>query len=225
MDIVSAVEGDRSFRVSAELNADGDLLLELHDTAAAGERRTVPAAELPKLESALKARGVEGDVPSMLAKVFGSAGFAAWRDVLAFLDAAGVKLAPAVAEAPPTRSALAKKLTRYVVRNADGELTFNPIHELRHMFQQGLVDAADDVRTEGSDIWRKAGAIPELRALEGDKKGSGQFMFAAVTLCCLSGSLYALMHLHNFVIAGVLMVPVIGMSTRAFTKAMKRERS
>ncbi|MBS2032242.1 MAG: hypothetical protein JST54_30360 [Deltaproteobacteria bacterium] len=114
---------------------------------------------------------------------------------------------------------------KYFVKNEHGELTFGSIHELRAMFQQGMVEADDDVRPEDSQIWRKAGAIPELRELGASTRASNsQFAFIAVTLVCLSVSLYALVHLHNLLLAAICMVPVIGMSTRAFTKAMKRER-
>jgi len=114
---------------------------------------------------------------------------------------------------------------KYFVKNEDGELTFGSIHELRAMFAQGMVEPTDDVRPEDSQIWRKAEAIPELREYAKAAKGNNShFMFAVVALVCLSGSLYSLIHLHSLIIAMVLMVPVIGMSTRAFTKAMKRER-
>jgi hypothetical protein len=114
---------------------------------------------------------------------------------------------------------------KYFVKNPDGELTFGSIHELRAMFQQGLVGPDDDVRAEDSPLWRKAAAVPELRAFAASRKDGGHFIFAVVSLICLSGALYALIHFHNFIIAAVLTIPVIGMSTRAFTRSIKRERS
>lgn len=118
---------------------------------------------------------------------------------------------------------------KYFVKNADGELTFANIHELRAMFDHGLVGEDDEVRPEDSTVWRKASAIPELRAFSASKREGGQFRFVLVTLLCLSGALMVLFgksglsKVTRVLFAATLMIPVIGMSQRAFTKAIKRK--
>ena len=115
---------------------------------------------------------------------------------------------------------------KYFVRNEHGELTFGSIHELRAMFDQGMVGPDDEVRPEDSQSWRKAAAIPELRASAAAKaEGKGWGTFALVTTVCLVAALAALVRFHSWIIAAVLMIPVLGMSQRAFTRAMKRDRS
>jgi hypothetical protein len=119
---------------------------------------------------------------------------------------------------------------KYIVKTSDGELTYGSIHELRAGFDQGLVEADDQVREERSEIWRKAGAIPELRAFAATKKQGGHFWVGVVGLVCLSSAL-ALLFGHNslstlqrVLVSACLMIPVLGMSQRAFTKSIKRER-
>jgi len=119
---------------------------------------------------------------------------------------------------------------KYFVKNDDGELCFGSIHELRAMFAQGLVAPEDEVRAEDSQIWRKAAAVPELRAYAASRKDSGEFRFLLVALVCLSGGLFVLFGHSSLgltarvLVAAALMVPVLGMSQRAFTRSMKRER-
>lgn len=119
---------------------------------------------------------------------------------------------------------------KYIVKTSDGELTYGSIHELRAGFEQGLVEPEDQVREERSEIWRKAGALPELRAVSLNRKQSGHFWVGLVGLVCLSGALLLLFGhnglglLQRVLIAACLMVPVLAMSQRAFTKSIKRER-
>lgn len=120
---------------------------------------------------------------------------------------------------------------KYYVRNQDGELTFGSIHELRVMFDQGLVGPDDEVRPEDSQSWRKAAAIPELHASAAARRSdasSARFLF--ITVVCLSAALGVMLThsslsiLQRTAIAAALMIPVIGMSQRAFTKFLRRER-
>lgn len=119
---------------------------------------------------------------------------------------------------------------KYFVKNEDGELTFQSIHELRAMFQQGLVSPDDQVRPEDSPNWRTAAAIPELREFAASRASGGHFWLAVVTLICLSLALSILLGHNSFsmikrvAFVAILMLPVLGMSQRAFTKAIKRER-
>lgn len=120
---------------------------------------------------------------------------------------------------------------KYFVRNPDGELTFGSIHELRAMFEQGMVGPDDEVRAEDSQAWRKAAAIPELRdAAAARKADTSNARFLVVTVVCLSAAL-GVMVSHSSLsitqrvcIAAALMVPVLAMSQRAFTRFVKREK-
>src|SRR5947209_5268436 len=106
---------------------------------------------------------------------------------------------------------------RYTVKNQDGELTFDSLHHLRTMFEQGLVEPDDQVREEGSELWRKAAAMPELRELVRDRSTERRWqLWGVVTAISLTLALYALVHLHSWIIAAVLMLPVLVMSQRAF---------
>ncbi|MBM4378601.1 MAG: hypothetical protein FJ086_04765 [Deltaproteobacteria bacterium] len=56
---------------------------------------------------------------------------------------------------------------KYFVRmpgQPDKELVFSSMRELEQAWLHGLVDAEDEVREDGGTAWRKAGALPVLRA-------------------------------------------------------------
>ena len=46
----------------------------------------------------------------------------------------------------------------------DRQLVFSSLRELEQAWLHGLVDAEDEVREDGANAWRKAGALPVLRA-------------------------------------------------------------
>ncbi|HLT29358.1 MAG TPA: hypothetical protein VK013_04910 [Myxococcaceae bacterium] len=48
---------------------------------------------------------------------------------------------------------------RYVVRSAEGELTFPSRQELLNAYRMGLVEAQDEIREEGATSWRQAAAV------------------------------------------------------------------
>lgn len=53
---------------------------------------------------------------------------------------------------------------KYTVRNADGELTYESLEQLREAADAGLVAPDDEVKREDEGIWRKASALPKLRS-------------------------------------------------------------
>src|SRR5690242_9383501 len=52
----------------------------------------------------------------------------------------------------------------YRVRNSDGELAFPGISQLAAAYEQGLVEPDDEVSVDEGP-WRKAGVLPELKAI------------------------------------------------------------
>ncbi|SEU38758.1 hypothetical protein [Stigmatella erecta] len=51
---------------------------------------------------------------------------------------------------------------RYRVRTPDGELDYPDLLALEQAYVQGLVEPHDEVREEGSALWRKADSLPVL---------------------------------------------------------------
>jgi hypothetical protein len=114
---------------------------------------------------------------------------------------------------------------KYTVKNEHGELTFDSLAHLRQMLEQGLVEGTDQVREEGSTVWRQVAAIPELQHLTRDRSGEQRWiLWGAVTGLSLSGALYALVKVHSWIAAAALMLPVLIMSQRAFVAATRKRR-
>ena len=113
---------------------------------------------------------------------------------------------------------------KYIVKNEDGELTFDSLTHLRVMYQQGMVEPTDRVRAEDSEIWRQAGAIPELRdAISTQRADSSVAMGIMAAFGCL-GALIALVKFHSMLGALVCMVPVLALAQRAFISATRKRR-
>ncbi len=113
---------------------------------------------------------------------------------------------------------------KYTVKNEDGQLTFDSLTHLRQMYEQGLVSPGDDVQAEGSTVWRKVEALPELRGVGLPRSSSKWPWWGVVSALSLVGALYALIRVRSYIVAAALMVPVIVMSQRAFVQTMKRRR-
>jgi hypothetical protein len=53
-------------------------------------------------------------------------------------------------------------MKKYTVRTPDGELTFSDVQALQRAYVEGLVAPEDEVREEGTDVWRRADSLPRL---------------------------------------------------------------
>ena len=73
---------------------------------------------------------------------------------------------------------------RFYIRSSGREMGVADMAELQKLYHLGFLEPEDDVRRAGTDIWRKAGVMPELKAaapkpwLEGN-----EFVVLAVVIC------------------------------------------
>jgi hypothetical protein len=48
---------------------------------------------------------------------------------------------------------------KQIVRNADGELTYGSMAEVKVLYQQGFISPDDEIRAEDSTRWAKCGSL------------------------------------------------------------------
>lgn len=77
----------------------------------------------------------------------------------------------------------------YRVRTPDGELTFASLYDIERAYAQGLVDENDEIREDGSEVWRKAGAIPAIRQARPEKVARRNFSPRLMLLTVLCAGL------------------------------------
>jgi hypothetical protein len=116
---------------------------------------------------------------------------------------------------------------KYVVRTPDGELVYPSLLDVERAYLQGLVDPDDEVREEGSTLWRKAGSLPTLararRASSGAaRRGQVLTVVGVVLLGALALSLLFRDAWNLRLLGIVLALASSFMLTRVTLKAFKR---
>lgn len=115
---------------------------------------------------------------------------------------------------------------KHTVRSKDGELTYESFGAVEKAWLMGLIDPDDEIREDGSERWRKAGALPILRAAKRRSEGTFDGNQIALSIVGIGGGSIALylLEIGNYLWGGVVALAVGAMVTQLVTRIIKKRK-